>query len=328
MFIGFFKNNNPSSFILLPLFAIALWMIGFFSEPTGVIFFRMPLYEILAKPLLSIHFIAIFIALLLIITEAFLLNYIVNKYEILTKPSFLPALFYIVFMSTDPAMLTLHPFLFAGIFIILAIYKLVSSYQKDTAFSNAFDAGILFSLSTLFYFPSIVFLPMLAIGFILFRPFEWREWIISFFGVALPYVFVFSYYFWNDQINYKWWSVKMLVQGFNEQTQSEPSMSFYFMLGVCFLILLFSFGKLFTGILESSQKNKKGILLLLWFSAFALISVFLASKISIQSFSALAIPASVFCANYFLKIKKRWWGELLFILLLTSIFFNHIFNFL
>lgn len=299
MLIRFFKNNNPSSFIILPLFAVVLWINGFFS----------------------FLFIPTFLALLLIVSEAFLLNYVVNKYEILTKPSFLPALFYIVFMSNDSAMLTLHPLLFASIFIILAIYKLVSSYQKDTAFSNAFDAGVLFSVSTLFYFPGIVFLPLLGIGFILFRPFIWREWVISLFGVLVPYLFVFTYYFWNDMTDYRL-DVNIFVQGFREQPKWDSSKSFYFMAGVSALIILFSFRKLFTGFPEASQKNKKGVLLLLWFFAFAMLSISITPTTSIQRFSALAIPASVFCAGYFLKIKKEWWAELLFMLLLASVFIN------
>lgn len=326
MLIRFFKNNNPSSFILIPLFALVLWIISFFSESGSVVNYSMPLYEILVKPLNNLHFIATLIAFLLIVGEAFLLNYIVNENEILTKPTYLPALFYIVFMSNDKNMLTLHPSVFASLFILLAINKLVRSYQKDKAFSYAFDAGFLLSIATLFYFPSIVFLPLLGIGFILFRPFNWREWVISFLGVLAPITFVFTYYFWNDTLGY-WWNIKIFFPGLHDQAKIDSPGSFYFMLGVTFLIILFSFGKLFSGFTEASQKNKKGILLLLWFSAFALISAFIAPEISIQSFSTLAIPAAVFCANYFLKIKKAWWGELLFLLLLTSIFLNHLFNY-
>lgn len=325
MLIRFFKHNNPSSFILLPMFALVLWIIGFFSAQSSAGTYHMPVYETIAKPLNSIHFIGSLTAFLLIISGAFLLNFIVNKFEILTKPSFLPALFYIVFMSIDNAMLTLHPFVFTNIFIMLAVYKLVSSYQKDTAFSNAFDAGILLSLSTLFYFPSIVFIPLLGIGFILFRPFNWREWFISLLGILVPYIFLFSYYFLNDTPD-SWRNTIAFFPDLPEQPKPVISGSFYFMLGICILIIFFSFKKLFVGFNEASQRNKKGISLLLWVSAFALLSIFIAPKVSIQNYSVLAIPSSVFCANYFLKIKKPWWGELLFLLLLASIFINHLFT--
>jgi len=324
MLIRFFKNNKPSSFILLPLFALALRIIGFFPKQINSVNFNMPLYETMVKSLNQLPFIAALIAAIFIISEAFLLNYIVNKNEILTKPSFLPALFYIVFMSSDGALLSLHPLVFANFFVLLAINKLVSSYQKDKAFSNAFDAGIFFSISTLFYFPSIVFLPLAGIGFILFRPFNWREWIISFIGILVPYAFVFVYYFWNDLLAY-WWNFNAFFPDLHEPSKSSLSKSFYLMLGISFLIILFSLGKLFVGFPEASQKNKKGILLFIWFSLFVLISAFIVPEISIQSFSPLAIPVSVFCANYFLKIKKAWWGELLFLLLIISVFINQIY---
>ena len=326
MLIRFFKNNNPASFIFLPLFALGLWLAGFFSHQDSVIKYSMPFYELIAKPLNNLHFIGTLIAFILIISEALLLNYIVNENEILSKPSFLPALFYVVFMSNDNRMLMLYPLLFGNFFILLGIHKLVSSYRKDAAFSNAFDAGILFSLATLFYFPNILFLPLLGIGFVLFRPFNWREWVISFLGILVPYLFVITYYFWNDMFSFSLVG-KMFYPSLSRESKVDFSQHFYFILIVGWSLVLFSFGKLFTGSSEVSQKNKKSIQLLIWFSVFAFISVLFAREISIQSFSALAIPSSVFCANYFLKIKKEWWAELLFLLLLVAILINQIANY-
>lgn len=325
MLIRFFKNNNPSSFILLPLFALVLWIVGFFLDQNSAVKYSMPFYEALANSISNIPFLAVFIAFVLVIAEAFLLNYIVNENEILAKPSFLPALFYIVFMSNDSGMLLLHPLVFSNFFILLGIHKLVNSYRKDNAFSNAFDAGVFFSIATLFYFPAIVFLPLLGIGFILFRPFNWREWMITFLGVLMPYVFVFTYYFWNDTLIS--WLENKLLSRLDDQLNLYSSNSFYFILSAGWFIVLLSIGKLFGDHSDTSQKNKKGLLLLIWASLFALLSVFIAQEISIRSFSALAIPFSVFCANYFLKIKKKWWAELLFIFLLTSVFVNHLFNY-
>jgi hypothetical protein len=322
MIIRFFKSNNPLTFILLPLLALLLWITGFCWGQSVVVKYSMPLYEILIKPISSIHFVGTLIAFILVVLEAFLLNYIVNENEILPKPSYLPALFYIVFMSSDNTLLMIYPLIVANLFILLAIYKLVSSYRKDSAFSNAFDAGILLSIATLFYIPCLVFLPILGIGFILFRPFNWREWLISFIGVLVPYTFVFTYYFWNDRSGY-FGDVKLFFSGWHQHTALVLSKSFYFMFTVSVVILLFSFRKLFVGILDASQKNKKGIILLLWFSVLAMLSIFIAPSVSIRSFSSLAIPVSIFCANYFLKIKKSWWAELLFILLIASVFINH-----
>ncbi len=322
MFVRFFKNNSPSSYILLPIFALVLWLAGFWGGNSTVIRYGMPLYEILARPLETIPLIAKLTALILVLSEAFLLNYIVNENEILARPSFLPALLYIVFMSSDISMLRLYPILFSNFFILLAIYRLAGSYRENRAFSNSFDAGLLLAAASLFYFPSIIFLPLIGVAFVLFRPFNWREWVISFIGILVPYVFVFIYYFWNDILKY-WWDDKMFYPALREQAKSNLAASghaHYFMLSVVFVIVLFALGKLFKGSSETSQRSRKGTLLLIWFSAFAFISVFLGSELSIRSFAALTIPLSVFCAGYFLNVKKGWWGELLFLLLLISIF--------
>lgn len=325
MFIQFFKSNNPASYILLPVFALVLWIPGFFLEQNIVFQNSMPLYEVLARPFVGIPFLTTILAFILIVGEAFLLNYIVNENEVLSSPSFLPALFYIVYMSNSAEKLMLHPLLFANFFMLLAINKLVSSYRKNTAFSQAFDAGLLFSVATLFYLPSFVFLPLLGIGLFIFRPFNWREWLISFLGVLVPFTFVLTYYFWYDSLDYLLFD-KIFYTLFKDQPKLEYPSSFYFMLGLGWFIVALSIGKLFSRLTGVSQKTKKGILFFIWFFVLGIVSVIIAPEISTKYLSFLAISTAVFCSNYFLRIKKQWWGESLFILWLVTIFINHLYS--
>lgn len=320
MLLSFFKNNNPISYILLPILAIVCWLPTFFysSAYTDV---GMPFYNALLNWLGGTSILSTIVALIIIIIEAFLINFIVNANEILTKQSFLPGLFYVLLMSCDSSFLSLTPILLANFFVLLAVHQLVSSYRKDTAFSNAFDAGLLLSLATLFYFPCVVFFPLAYIGFLLFRPFVWREWLIAFIGFVVPYTFVFVYYFWNDMLSH-FWSVKLFYPH-PKRAVVATSGGYYFMISVCLFILALSLGKLLMGYTEGTQKNKKGVTLLLWLSVFTLLSLFLSPLITIKSFSLLSIPAAVFVANYFLKLKRNTWGEFLVILFLIAIFVNH-----
>ncbi|MDQ3047623.1 MAG: DUF6427 family protein [Bacteroidota bacterium] len=208
----------------------------------------------------------------------------------------------------------------------MGINKLLSSYRKDTAFSQSFDAGFLFSIASLFYFPYFVFFPLLGVALIILRPFNWREWLISFIGVLVPYIFVGTVYFLTDKLDYLLHD-KMLFDFIKVRPVSEIPDSFYFMICIGWLIVLLSFLSLFKGLNSGPQKAKKGIILLIWFFLFSALSVLLAPQISTVYFSAMAIPASVFCANYFLNLKRVILGELLFILLLISIFLNLILHF-
>jgi len=321
MVVRFFKSNNASSFIFLPFIALAIWVFGFITPLVIPVRYTMPLYELIAGIFIDIPWLSTCIAFLLIIGEAFALNYIVTKNEVIAKQSYLPALLYIVFMSNSSGMLLLHPPLFANLFLLFAINKLLNSYRKDTAFSQVFDAGMLVSIASLFYFPYIVFFPLLGIGLIMLRPFIWREWVISFIGVILPYFFVITVYFWKDTLDYFWYD-KIFFPILSEETSIKIDQSYYFMLGICSLIVLFSFGKLFGGLGTGSQKTKSGIVLMIWLFLLSCLSIVIAPEISVKYFAAMAIPMSVFCTHFFVNVKKGWWAELLFLLLISSVFVN------
>jgi hypothetical protein len=281
----------------------------------------MPLYELIAGPISEIHWLCALLGAALVIGEAFLLNYLVNENEMLTKQTWLPALFYILFMSNNPDMLLLHPLLFSNLYILLAMHKLLSAYRKDNAFSQSFDAGMLIAIATLFYYPCIVFFPLLAAGLIIMRPFNWREWFIAFLGALVPYAFVMVGYFWQGTLDYLLYD-KMFYQFLREKPHADFPKSFYFMLSVGWAVILFSLFTLMQGVGIATQRSKKSIIFLMWFFFFSALSIFIAPEVSTKYFSGLAIPTAVFCANYFAHIRRSWWAETLFLLMVVSLFVN------
>ena len=50
----------------------------------------------------------------------------------------------------------------------------------------------------------------------------------------------------------------------------------------------------------------------------------LAPSVSLIYYMFLAIPVSVFFANYFFVVKRQWWAEMMFWLLAAAIVVNHI----
>ncbi|MDF2438834.1 MAG: beta-carotene 15,15-monooxygenase [Bacteroidota bacterium] len=325
MVIRFLKSNNASAFFILPFIALLIWVFSFFMHTSLEVKHAMPLYELLATPVAGTSWLTKILALLLIVAQGFLLNYIVNENDALTKKSSLPALFYIVFQSNNSSMLEMHPLLFSNLFLLFALSKLLNSYRKDVAFSQVFDAGLLLSIASLFYFPCVVFFPMLGVALILFRPFQWREWIISFFGVLVPYIFVFTFYFWNEKMDYLLMDKMFYPVLFKRPLTAIPQ-SFYFLLSLGCIIFLLAIGKLFNGLGGGAQKTKKALVLMIWWVCFALLSLLLAPEISSKYFSLLSIPAAVICSNYFLRMKREFWGEMLFLVFLIALFVNLVVN--
>ncbi|MBL7884952.1 MAG: hypothetical protein JNL69_12845 [Bacteroidia bacterium] len=321
MIIRFFKTNNVLAVILLPFFAIAIWSFAILSPEVLPTKHTMPLFEMCGNFLNSVKWLSTLIAMMLVVGQAFLLNYIINENEVLKKQSYLPALFYLLFLSNNSSMLMLHPLLFANLFLLFALNKLMSSYRKDVAFSQAFDAGLLLSLASLFYFPYVLLFPVLGIAFILFRPFVWREWFISFLGVLVPYAFVITYYFWNGTLDYLWYD-KMFFPFLREKPSLDMPDSFYYMIGIGWIVIFLSFFTMFGSLSGGSQRSKKGLILFIWLFFMSIPVMLIAPEISTKYFSVFAVPTAVFCANYFLNMKKELIGEILFLLLIASLFVN------
>jgi hypothetical protein len=266
------------------------------------------------------------VSVALILAEAFLLNYIINENEIIERKSFLPALVYIVFMSNFNVMLSLNPILFANLFIIISVNKLINTYRKDSALAEIFDASFYISIASLFYFPTIVLFPIVIVGIIIYRSLNQREILISIFGLILPYCFVITYYFWNDRLMEMYHNFGIYFK-FKTLPSFDLSQPGYVLVFLESLIILFSFNKLIGNFINASQRTKKNLLIVIWLMLFAIGSFLFSPDLNMSCFSLLAVPLTVFVANYFLNMKKIWWGEIMFIVLIVSILLNDFSNY-
>lgn len=323
MLISFFKSNNASAFIFIPFIAVAIWTFGYFYPSPLVAQNGMPLYNFILQLANNNQWVTISLGLLMIVSEAFLLNFIINENEILNRKFFLPGIFYILFMSSNKTVLCLHPLIFANLFILLAIQRLLNSYRKESAFSHVFDAAFLFSIASLFYLPSLVFFPLIAVALILLRPFNVREWLISLIGIVVPYIFIITFYF-VENLNFYTFLKEKFSLVFHQANTNIVFFNSPYTITLCVgaTIILLSFGKLFSNLQSGSQKAKKGAILLLWLFALSLVSILITTNALTDYFGAIAIPAAVFSANYASNVKKQWWIELLFLLFLLSVFIN------
>jgi hypothetical protein len=319
MIIRFLKSNNATAFFIIPILAVVIWVFAFFNPHILEVKHSMPLYDLVVSPVANIPWLSTFIALLLLVAEGFLLNYIVNENEVLVKKTALPGMFYVVFMSMSSDMLQLHPLIFSNLFLMFALNKILNSYRKDIAFSQVFDAGLLISIATLFYFPFAVFFPVIGVALVIFRPFIWREWVISFIGVLVPYIFVVTFYFWRNALDYLLYDKMFFPMIFKKETP-PLSQTFYILVSLLGVMILLSFGKLFNGLSGGAQKTKKALVLMIWLFSFSGLSLLLAPSLSLKYFGIVMIPISIICSNYFIRARKELWAELLFIIFMIALF--------
>jgi len=324
MLIGFIKHNRAFSIVILPVALILLWLHAFLNPVTPLTENACPVYGLLISGIKEYPFIVTLISCMLILCEALLLNFIIEKNEIINTTTYLPALIYILLMGLQPEMFSLHPIIISNLFILLALHKLMQTYRKETAYSGAFDTGFFISLACLFYAPSIVFVLMFWIGLIIIRPFIWREWVLSLLGFLLPFVYLLFVYFWTDKLQTL--EQDMLYKTIISTNKSLHTITFSLAGSLQALILLsalfLSSGRFLNDFGKGTVRLRNYLLLLVYCFILALISIILAPEYSIVYLSFLAIPFSVFFTSYLLFAKKGWVAEILFLLLVISIFIN------
>ena len=328
MLIGFIKHNRSVSIVLLPVALIILWLYGFFHPVVPLTEHAAPLYKLIVAGISNYPFLLTLLSFILILSEAFLINYIIEKNEVIDTITYLPALAYIVLMSLQPEMFSLHPIVIANLFLLLALHMMMQTYREEAAYAEALDTGFFISLASLFYFPSIIFILIIWIGLIIIRPFVWREWVISFIGMMLPWIFLVFYYFWNDKLDVLeydavYYTVIVPKKSFDALHFSQAE---YFQTGILLLAAFFSFGRLMTDLSKGTVRTRNNLFLMVYFFILGFGAIFLAPSYSIAYLSFLSIPFSVFLSSFLLFAKKQWLAEILFLLLILSIFINQLFT--
>lgn len=323
MFISTFKNNQPFSIVLLSVMMIALWIPAFHNNLPIPYNNTMPLYEFYARGANNLPYIHNIIALVLVVSESILLNYILNKFEIMAKKTAMPAIFYCLLMSCCKSLTHFYPLLFSNFFILLALFKIGLSYRVDEAFSSIFDASFFIAIASLFYFPSIIIYPLIWVTLIVIRPFIWREWLISLVGLFLPYLFVVVYYFWTDKVNFLLYDKIFFPSSDSLLTLSNQRATFLAVAAILLLLLILSVVHLLKGWPVNTILSRNFLVVLFWLLGLSILSYTMAPVFNITYLAIAAIPLAVFIANFFLMTKYKWTSELIFILFITALFFEN-----
>ncbi|NVO02878.1 MAG: hypothetical protein HXX09_09290 [Bacteroidetes bacterium] len=284
----------------------------------------MPFFNFIYSFFGNFKWIIVITAFGLLFFQTIILNNLATDHELPSKNTYLPALVYIVLMSSSVNAFPIHPVLFSNFFLLLALNIIFELYGKSESFVDILNISLLISLASLFYFPCIFFLLLFWIAFIIYRMFSLREWIISIVGIILPYFFLAIYYFWNDKllnriqdyqkllINLKHFSLKI----------STYQIVLYSVIGA---ILLIAFYSLMTRTRDKAIKNRKFNSIIFWFLILGIVSIALSSNYSSFHFGIAFIPASILISNYFVQVKRKWFAEVLFLILLGVVIYGTFF---
>ena len=321
--IKFFRNFNPLSIIWLAIF-LFIMRVAYIPHIPGKIDF--PFNELFSRLLIPASYrfdlspyTNYFLAGAQVFAQGILLNYIINHYNLLGRSTFLPGLMYLTVSGLFTPFLILSPPLVCNFLVIWMLFKLFSLYKGDESKSTTYDLGMIVALGTLIYLPFIYLFLAIWIALILFRPFDWREWIAGLIGFLTIFFFLAVLYYMNDRLTqfFDIW----LPLGTKFPLHISVNNYNYLIIGPVALILVLCFFKLRQNFFKSYVQMRKSFQLLFFLFLIAGFSFYVRSQFYLDHFLLCTIPAAIFFAYYFLYANSRWFYETLYFLLITSIIY-------
>jgi hypothetical protein len=319
--INFFKALNPLSILWLAVLLFALRAGYMFHAPGKIDFAFTGLFNRSLIPVTGQHAISpvfnVLLAGLFVFIQALLLNNLVNHFNLLGKPTFLPALMYITVSGLFTPFLVLSPPLVCNFLVIWMLHKLFAFYKSKDAKSPAYDLGMIVAIGSFIYLPFIYFFLVIWIALVIFKPFDWREWVAGILGYVTIFFFLAVYYYLNnsfEQFSAIW---RPLATKFPDSIAINYSN--YLVLIPVIVILVLCFFKIQQNFFRSYVQTRKSFQLLFIVFLIAGLSFNVKAAFTLNHFLLCAVPGAVFFAYYFLYARRKWFYEVLFGLLLISI---------
>ena len=169
MLTSFFGSSKPATVIIVILYMT----VAYFMANLGA-------FTIDVKGLEIARIIGLW---LLYIFTMFVLNFVAQKND-LTKRNAFKIILFAAFTAAIPSALENGNVLISGMFILLALRRIISLRSGLSIERKIFDAAFWIGLASLFYFWSILFYGVLYFGILLFVAYNVRFWVIPLIGVG------------------------------------------------------------------------------------------------------------------------------------------------
>lgn len=327
--IDIFRRFNPLNIIWLAVLLFIMRAGYLLFAPNAIPLqltepFVQALFPLANIALLS-PTMSVLLAAGIVLLQSVLINYVINHYNLLGRPSFLPALMYTVLSGLFTPFLVLSAPLLCNFVIIWMLFKLFELYKTEDSKPVAFDLGMLVAAGSLIYMPFTYLMAAVWIAFIIFRPFDWREWVASLIGYITIFFFIGVTYYLNDKLPYLHQIWLPLGSKF-AAPQVLDKYDFLLLIPVIIILVLGTF-KLQENFFKSYVLIRKAFQLLFLMMLIAAVSFYVRPAFGLSHFLLCTVPVAIFFSYYFLYAAKRWMYESLFFLLIASIIYFQFNNF-
>jgi hypothetical protein len=235
---------------------------------------------------------------------ALLLLQLNQVFTIIRIQTFLPATFYLLFISSSSLFYFDLSGSLATLCFLLGFWCLFYAYQKPDAQLNAFNIALLLTLGSLLWTPLLFLFPIYWYGFHRLRSFNFKVFFASLTGIIVVYLFIFVWSVYAED-----WAIFLsrLPQPDKWFAIQQPDFNLREWITIGFMLLVYifaGFNLFISGISDKIQTVS--ILNYMYFSSFILFGLlFLQSEYKSQWALIIYIPAAILISHFFTLSNKR-----------------------
>ncbi len=330
MLHNLFGSNRPVvlAFLVLPAIGVGILAHYFGTYPSMVL--GGPVFEWFHGLLLPFPAVHIALGLALIILNTGILNSIFNRHDFANKENFFPAFVFFFFSTSDLSWVYFNPVQLGVLFLLLSLRRLLTVYRVATPTSMLFDSGFLLGMAVICLPLSVFLIPLLWLGLMQLRSFNFREWVVPVVGLIIPVLYTAVVFWWVDVLpEMELFMIHDFSNiGFSVENIDGPQVPFLFMTGG---ICLFGFFRFVSDMNISTVHRKNSKAVFVWLSALILITVIYGLGIKVENSGLgilLAAPVAVFSAIFFSGNKRQrliqtlfylWWISSIIHMLFTGV---------
>jgi hypothetical protein len=263
------------------------------------------------------HLLVTFLQVGFVAIAVYLVDLISINQEISEKQNYFTVFLFMIINLSALNPISINSQLFTNIFVLLALFLLVSTYRREKALNEIYQATFWLGISSIFTISSVLFLPLFFLAILILRPFYWREWAIALVGFILPVVLYEGVaYLLNLNRNYFWQNLALYISSLRVPVLSE----YYVPLCVTlFLLLVASFFYVASRGFGNTVKKQRVRSILLWYFLFMAPACFRAGSGSEVILLTLALPVSFFGGDFLYSLgKTKLSNTILTLLMLCS----------
>ncbi len=318
-----FKTNNIYILAVLVLFAYFLRGWALIGIPTEMPAYTTLLSKNLALAIYKLHPLASgFLAITLLLLQAIWFNFILKKYEIIYKHTWLPAFCYILCCSLLPSHFYLSLPLIVNFIVIWLLQLLFSIYKTDYSTVEIFNAAIVLGLGFLFQAEFVLLLLLFLIAVSILKVIHFTDFMVSLIGFLIPFYIYFGISFlYDDHVSI----LNELLKNFDKNMAFSSifkNPSNYLSFGVAFFIFLLGCLKLSRNYMKNMLKIRKFQALIIILLPVSLLMACLGYNSFDNNLLFCACPLTVFIAYYTMGNEWGWWKELLLDIVIGFVVYN------